>query len=59
MPATPRSNGIYDTQGRSIGYFTTSPSGTANILTHSGKRAGYQPQREPANPPAHCGPGIN
>ena len=36
-----RQNGIYDSSGNSVGYFTRSPSGTVNLYTNDGTRYGY------------------
>jgi len=36
-------NGVYDNQGRRIGYETQSPSGVTNIFDNDGIRRGYRP----------------
>ena len=36
-----RKNGLYDTDGNSIGYYTTTPAGVTNFWNDDGERLGY------------------
>lgn len=38
-------NGIYDNNGKRIGYEVMAPSGVTNVFDNSGNRIGYSPAK--------------
>lgn len=38
-------NGVFDSQGRQVGYEVQAPSGVTNIYSNNGQRLGYVPAR--------------
>ena len=38
-------NGVYDNNGKRIGYEVTAPSGVTNVFDNNGNRIGYSPAK--------------